>query len=66
MGAGARREQARGESIAAARTAAVNALVMGEIFYLFNCRFLFAPSYSLRGGTPEIMRSIIARELGLR
>jgi alkylation response protein AidB-like acyl-CoA dehydrogenase len=27
---------------------------------------LQAPSYSLRGGTPEIMRSIIARELGLR
>jgi len=44
-------EQARGESIAAARTVAVNALVMGEIFYLFNCRFLFAPSYSLRGFT---------------
>jgi magnesium-transporting ATPase (P-type) len=42
-------EQARGESIAAARTVAVNALVMGEIFYLFNCRFLFAPSYSLHG-----------------
>ncbi|MFZ2524415.1 MAG: HAD-IC family P-type ATPase, partial [Candidatus Ferrigenium altingense] len=41
-------EQARGESIEAARTVAVNALVMGEIFYLFNCRFLLAPSYSLR------------------
>ncbi|MGD9536109.1 MAG: acyl-CoA dehydrogenase family protein [Alphaproteobacteria bacterium] len=27
---------------------------------------LQVPSYSLRGGTPEIMRSIIARELGLR
>jgi magnesium-transporting ATPase (P-type) len=44
-------EQARGESIAAARTMAVNALVMGEIFYLFNCRFLLAPSHSLRGFT---------------
>jgi len=42
-------EQARGESIAAARTVAVNALVAGEIFYLFNCRFLLAPSGSLRG-----------------
>ena len=30
---------------------AVNAIVMGEIFYLFNCRFLLAPSYSLRGFT---------------
>ncbi len=27
---------------------------------------LQVPSYALRGGTPEIMRSIIARELGLR
>ncbi len=44
-------EQARGESIEAARTAAVNALVMGEIFYLLNCRFLFAPSHTLRGFT---------------
>jgi magnesium-transporting ATPase (P-type) len=26
-----------------ARTAAINALVMGEIFYLFNCRRLTAP-----------------------
>ena len=44
-------EQARGESLAAARTVAVNALVMGETFYLFNCRFLLAPSHSLRGFT---------------
>ncbi len=44
-------EQARGESVEAARTVAVNALVMGEIFYLFNCRFLLAPSHSLRGLT---------------
>ncbi|HEU0188143.1 MAG TPA: cation-transporting P-type ATPase [Gallionellaceae bacterium] len=44
-------EQARGEGLAAARTMAVNALVMGEIFYLFNCRFLLAPSHSLHGFT---------------
>jgi magnesium-transporting ATPase (P-type) len=44
-------EQARGESIEVARTVAVNALVMGEIFYLFNCRFLLSPSHSLRGFT---------------
>ena len=44
-------EQARGASLGAARTAVVNALVAGEIFYLFNCRFLFAPSFGLRGFT---------------
>ncbi|BBJ00605.1 cation-transporting P-type ATPase [Ferrigenium kumadai] len=44
-------EQARGASIEAARTMAVNALVMGEIFYLFNCRFLLAPSWNWRGFT---------------
>jgi len=31
-------EQARTESIEAARTAAVNVFVMVELFYLFNCR----------------------------
>ncbi len=41
-------EQSRGASIEAARTVAVNALVMGEIFYLFNSRYLLAPSYGLR------------------
>lgn len=44
-------EQARGASIEEARTVAVNAIVMGEIFYLFNCRFLLLPSYGLRGLT---------------
>src|SRR5512146_978916 len=37
-------EQALGASIEVSRTVAVNALVMGEIFYLFNCRYLLAPS----------------------
>jgi magnesium-transporting ATPase (P-type) len=41
-------EQTRGASAEAARTVAVNALVIGEIFYLFNCRFLLLPSYRLR------------------
>jgi magnesium-transporting ATPase (P-type) len=41
-------EQSLGASIEAARTAAVNALVTGEIFYLFNCRYLLAPSYGLQ------------------
>ncbi len=39
-------EQSLGASIENSRTVAVNALVMGEIFYLFNCRFLLAPSYN--------------------
>ena len=37
-------ESARGQSLEAARTAAVNVLVMAEVFYLFNCRHLRAPS----------------------
>ena len=36
-------EGAQGSSIEAARTAAVNALVIGEITYLFNCRYLLSP-----------------------
>ena len=33
-------EQAGGASLAEARTAAVNVFVVGELFYLFNCRSL--------------------------
>ena len=40
-------EQALGAGTEAARTAAVNALVMSETFYLFNCRSLFASSCNL-------------------
>lgn len=36
-------ESARGVSIETARTVAVNALVAGEMAYLFNCRYLLAP-----------------------
>ncbi|HZW25864.1 MAG TPA: cation-transporting P-type ATPase [Gallionella sp.] len=36
-------ELGRGASLEAARTVAVNALVMGEIVYLFNCRYLLLP-----------------------
>jgi len=36
-------ELERGVPLEIARTAAINALVMGEIFYLFNCRRLVAP-----------------------
>lgn len=42
-------ESARGTGIEESRTVAVNALVMGEIFYLFNCRYLFAPALSREG-----------------
>ncbi len=42
-------EGARGASVEASRTVAVNALVMGEIFYLFNCRYLLAPAWSHEG-----------------
>ncbi|MFA6061216.1 MAG: cation-transporting P-type ATPase [Gallionella sp.] len=36
-------ENARGMSIAESRTVAVNALVAGEMAYLFNCRYLLVP-----------------------
>ncbi|MFZ3018262.1 MAG: cation-transporting P-type ATPase [Gallionella sp.] len=36
-------ELVRGDSLETARTVAVNALVMGEIAYLFNCRYLLGP-----------------------
>jgi magnesium-transporting ATPase (P-type) len=36
-------ESARGVGTEAARTVAVNALVIGEMAYLFNCRYLLAP-----------------------
>jgi len=41
-------EQHLGADIATARTAAVNALVVGEIFYLFNSRFIHASALSGR------------------
>ena len=42
-------EGAQGTGIEASRTVAVNALVVGEIFYLFNCRYLLAPVSSSAG-----------------
>jgi magnesium-transporting ATPase (P-type) len=38
-----------GDTLEEARTIAVNVLVMGELVYLFNSRFLLASSLSLRG-----------------
>ena len=37
--------QLTGHTVAEARTVAVNVLVFGEIFYLFNCRSLTLPSW---------------------
>jgi calcium-translocating P-type ATPase len=42
-------ERDQGASIELARTVAVNTLVMFEIFYLFNARFLHAPSLNFNG-----------------
>jgi len=44
-------ETTQGASLEVARTAAVNALVMGEIAYLFNCRRLTASVLSVAGLT---------------
>ncbi|PKO67026.1 MAG: carbonate dehydratase, partial [Betaproteobacteria bacterium HGW-Betaproteobacteria-17] len=44
-------ELERGVPLDVARTAAINALVMGEIFYLFNCRRLTAPVVGWSGLT---------------
>lgn len=38
-----------GSTIELARTAAINTLVIGQLFYLFNSRFITAPSWNLRG-----------------
>ncbi len=44
-------EHSRGASIEEARTVAVNTLVMFEIFYLFNARYVSAPIFSRAGFT---------------
>jgi magnesium-transporting ATPase (P-type) len=55
---------ARGQGVetATARTMAVNALVVMEIFYLFAVRFLHQPSMTLRGvlGTGPVLMAIAA------
>ena len=49
--------QARGADLETARTMVVNTLVVLEIAYLFNVRFLHAPSLTLRGalGTRPVL-----------
>jgi len=44
-------EREHGSSIELARTVAVNTLVMFEIFYLFNVRYLLQPSLTYQGVT---------------
>ncbi|MEF8702658.1 MAG: cation-transporting P-type ATPase [Candidatus Accumulibacter sp. UW26] len=53
-------EQSRGLDLETARTAAVNTLVMGQIFYLFNCRRLTGSILSREGffGNPQALRAI--------
>ena len=53
-------EQARGAGIEAARTAAVNVLVMGEIAYLFNCRHLQSSVLHREGllGNPLVLLAV--------
>ena len=53
-------EIARGDSLETARTVAVNALVMGEVAYLFNCRYLLAPVRNWQDftGNPYVLLSV--------
>jgi magnesium-transporting ATPase (P-type) len=53
-------ELERGMPLEVARTAAINALVMGEIFDLFNCRRLTAPVVGWSGfvGNPVVLITI--------
>lgn len=49
-----------GRSLDAARTMVVNTVVVGEIFYLFNVRYLHMRSLTLQGllGTPAVLAAI--------
>jgi calcium-translocating P-type ATPase len=53
-------EQTRGASIEEARTVAVNTLVMFEIFYLFNARYMTAPVLNRAGllGNPYVLYAV--------
>ncbi len=52
---------ASGRGIETARTMVVNMLVVAEIFYLFNVRFLYIRSLTWRGilGTPAVLTAIV-------
>ncbi|MFO1046780.1 MAG: HAD-IC family P-type ATPase [Geminicoccaceae bacterium] len=49
-----------GHDVASARTMVVNTIVVLEIFYLFNVRYMHRTSFSLRGalGTPAVLGAI--------
>lgn len=51
----------RGHSIETARTMVVNVIVVFEIFYLFNVRYLHMTSVTLRGalGTPPVLIALL-------
>jgi len=54
-------EMQQGVSIEHARTVAVNTLVMFEIFYLFNSRYITAPVFNRAGftGNPYVLIAIV-------
>jgi magnesium-transporting ATPase (P-type) len=51
---------ARGQGVEVARTLVVNVIVVFEIFYLFNVRYLHMTSFTLRGalGTPAVLIAV--------
>jgi magnesium-transporting ATPase (P-type) len=53
-------ESGRGETLEASRTIAVNALFMGEVFYLFSSRYILAPALNRAGilGNPYVLVSV--------
>lgn len=53
-------QQAMGASLEVCRTVAVNTLVVGEMFYLFNCRYMLAPVLRWRDftGNPYVLLTI--------
>ena len=58
-----------GRDVASARTLVVNTLVVLQVFYLFNVRYLHVPSITLRGalGTRAVLwaiASIVAAQVG--
>jgi P-type Ca2+ transporter type 2C len=50
------------DDLALARTAAVNTLVAGQVFYLFCCRYYILPSFTLQGltGNRIILLTVVA------
>jgi cation-transporting P-type ATPase F len=59
-------ELARGMSEAAARTAAVSTIVVGEIFYLFSARALLRPAWSVPIGSNRWLWGGIAAMLAVQ